>query len=128
MQEETLASDWRLWLIGFWLFRPMGNKIKEPIRLEFNSYRNATQAKVSVYSHKASRGKRRRRRRRRNKETKKKMEKNTKDVEITRIVLRFLSIRYSICIFDAFRIAVFPMLSKTVLNAHKIVSFLTVYE
>ena len=82
MQEQTLASDWRLWLISFWLFRPMGNKIKEPIRLEFNSYRNATQAKVSVYSHKASRGKRRRRRRIRNKETKKKMEKNTKDVQM----------------------------------------------
>ena len=127
MQEQTLASDWRLWLIDFWLFRPMGNKIKEPIRLEFNSYRNATQAKVSMYSHKASRGKRRRRRRIRNKETKK-MEKNTKDVEITRIVLRFVSIRNSICIFDAFRIVVVPMLSKTLLNAHKIVSFLTVYE
>ena len=126
MQEQTLASDWRLWLIGFWLFRAMGNKIKEPMRLEFNSYRNATQAKVSMYSHKASRGKRRRRRIR-NKETKK-MEKNTKDVEITRIVLRFVSIQNSICIFDAFRIAVVPMLSKTVLNAHKIVSFLTVCE
>ena len=92
--SHLYASDWRLWLIGFWLFRPMGNKIKEPIRLEFNSYTNATQAKVSVYSHKASRGKRRRKIRIRNKETKKKMEKNTKDVEITRIVVRFVSIPF----------------------------------
>ena len=56
------------------------------------------------------------------------MEKNTKDIEITKIVLRFVSIQNSSCIFDAFRIAVVPMLSKTVLNAHKIVLFLNVYE
>ena len=57
-----------------------------------------------------------------------KMEKNTKDIEITKIVLRFVSIQNSSCTFDAFRIAVVPMLSKTVLNAHKIVLFLNVYE
>ena len=54
------------------------------------------------------------------------MEKN--DIEITRIVLRMATIRNSRCLFDAFRITVFPTLSKTVLNTPKIVLFLTVYK
>ena len=42
-----------------------------------------------------------------------------KDIEVTRIVLRLVSIRNSRCIFDAFRITVVPTLSKTVSNTHK---------
>ena len=51
-----------------------------------------------------------------------------KDIEITMIVLRLVSIQNSRCIFDAFRITVVPTLSKTVSNTRKIVLFLTVYE